>query len=336
MGCWNGTCGLSGLPIISGEEMYVFPIVEAYRDSFCYSTALYRPTVIPFLAVYNDYGGGEECSGIGLEINMNHVSSNLVEMEVGENQYHDIAVKRANFDTDAFFDACHRKRLKFKNPMAGYHPEKPHNDVFFTMVRKDVVDRLWKDWSFDQWKPRDTDVVEGFETDQHYVKNVTYEKLAALIPAYLTICADRNDPMMKARLKQATKGTPLDRVKAMEDFFISQYFFEGQREHLLSGSFGHAFESGYSSGGFASIVDLKETIIKSYLSDEKEVAYALMHECLIGIMVNSFMQSTRKVWLPPMHQGSQSQEFDNYLMLNTITNDIIAGEKAKYEYDDEE
>jgi hypothetical protein len=54
MGCWNGTCGLSGLPIFHGTEMYVFPIVESYRDSFCYSTALYRPSVLPFRAEYND------------------------------------------------------------------------------------------------------------------------------------------------------------------------------------------------------------------------------------------------------------------------------------------
>ena len=28
MGCWNGTCGLTNLPILEDQEMYVFPIVE--------------------------------------------------------------------------------------------------------------------------------------------------------------------------------------------------------------------------------------------------------------------------------------------------------------------
>lgn len=70
MGCWNGTCGLSGLPIINSEEIYVFPIIESSRDSFCYTSALYRPSVVPFRAKYNDYGGGKECSGPALKITL--------------------------------------------------------------------------------------------------------------------------------------------------------------------------------------------------------------------------------------------------------------------------
>jgi hypothetical protein len=334
MGCWNGTCGLSGLPIIHGEEMYVFPIVESFRDSFCYASALYRPTVLPFRAKYNDYGGGEECGGIGLELNMNHISSNLVEMDVGKNKYHDIAVKRANFDADTFFDACHEKRLKYDNPMKGYDGELPHNNVFFTMVRKDVVDRLWSEWTFDSWKGSGGSVPEGFESDQYYVKNVTYEKLATLIPSYLASCANRDDPKMQERLAKATKGTAADKVKLMEDFFITQYFFENQRDHLLSGSFGHAFGSGYAGGGFSRVEGLKETIIHAYMSGEEEVAYALMHECLIGIMINSFMESTRRVWLPPMHQGSQSEQYDEYLLMNKISTDVINARRSEYEDDE--
>jgi hypothetical protein len=316
--------------------MYVFPIVEGHRDSFCYSTALYRPTVLPFLAEYNDYGGGENCSGIGLAFNMNHVGSNLVEMEVGENEYHDIAVKRANFDEEKFFDACHERRLRFDNPMRAYPGQSPHRDVFFTMVRKDVVDRLWKEWTFDSWKGSDGVVPEGFESDEYYVKNVTYEKLATLIPSYLASCANRDDPLTKAKLELATKGTVAEKVAAMQDFFLMQNFFENNRDHLLAGGFGHAFNSGYAGGGYSRIDGLKESVIESYLSGEVEVAYALMHECLIGIMVNGFMENTRKVWLPPMHQGSQSQQFDEYLLMNTITNDIITEDMKRYGYDDEE
>jgi hypothetical protein len=348
MGCWNGTCGLSGLPITHGDEMYVFPIVGGHGDSFCYASALYRPVVLPFLAEYNDYGGGEKCSGVGLEINMLDIKNKLVEMEVGDNKYHDIAVKREGFDADSFFDACHRRRLKFVNPMKHYPDRAQENNVFFTMVRKDVVDRLWNDWTFDQWKGTGGEVPEGFESDQYYVKNVTYKKLATLIPDFLDHCANSNDPL-KDKLEEsfnefATVIDDDDAAKAqlakdkMDDFLIKHNFFEGDRDHLLSGGFGHAFGSGYAGGGFSSITGLNDTIIDAYLSGEKEVAHALMNESLIGIMVNSFMESTRKVWLPSMHQGSQSQEYDDYLLMNTITNDIIAADRIHYEddYDDGE
>jgi len=197
MGCWNGTCGLSGLPIIHGEEMYVFPIVESYRDSFCYSTALYRPSVVPFRAEYNDYGAGEKCSGPALELLIDGIREKLVEMEVGENQYHDIAVKREGFDVDMFFEACHEKRLRFVNPMRGYKDQPQTKDVFFTMVRKDVVDRLWNEWTFDMWKGSDGDVPDGFESDQYYIKNVTYAKLAELIPEYMEQMAGKDSPYKK-------------------------------------------------------------------------------------------------------------------------------------------
>jgi hypothetical protein len=346
MGCWNGTCGLSGLPITHGEEMYVFPIVSVNADSFCYASALYRPVVLPFLAEYNDYGGGEKCSGVGLEINMLNIKNKLVEMEVGDNKYHDIAVKREGFDTDAFFEACHKSRLKFVNPMKNYPGRPPENDVFFTMVRKDVVDRLWNDWTFDSWKGTNVKVPEGFESVGYRVKNVTYKKLATLIPDFLDHCANRNmtemdeaDESFNGIVTKIKKTlTPQIVQDKMDDFWIRRNFFEGDQDHLLSGGFGHAFGTGYAGGGFSSITGLNDTIIDAYLSGEKELAHALLHESLIGIMVNSFMERTRKVWLPPMHQGSQSQEYDEYLLMNTITNDIMVAEQKQYEddYDDGE
>jgi len=332
MGCWNGTCGLSGLPIIHGEEMYVFPIVESYRDSFCYSTALYRPSVVPFRAEYNDYGAGEKCSGPALELIIDGIREKLVEMEVGENQYHDIAVKREGFDADMFFEACHKKRLRFVNPMRGYEGEAQTKDVFFTMVRKDVVDRLWNEWSFDMWKGSDGDVPDGFESDQYYIKNVTYAKLAELIPQYMEQMAGKDSPYKKA-LEGIDDESKLERMK---DFYLRYAFFEGHREHILSGSFGHAFGSGYAGGGFASIGNIKDKIIDEYLEGNKEVAYELMRECLVGIMVNSFMESTRKVWLPPMHQGSQSEEYKEYRLMNVITNDIMDARQKEYEWDEED
>ena len=77
MGSWNGTCGLTELPIISGTDIFVFPVVESYTDSFCYSSALYRPSVLPFRAKYNDYGAGEDCTGIALPFLMEGIANQL-------------------------------------------------------------------------------------------------------------------------------------------------------------------------------------------------------------------------------------------------------------------
>lgn len=337
MGCWNGTCGLSGLPIISGEEVYIFPIVESYRDSFCYSTALYNPTIIPFRAKYNDYGSGEECHGVALELIMDGVREHLIELEVGENKYHDIAVKREGFDVNTFFEAVHESRLRVPNPLRAYPDQPKYREVFFTMIRKDVVDRLWNEWTFDMWKGKDRAVPEGFETDQYYIKNVTYEKLSALIPDFMEFCDSIDNPMNKSvtEIIKDDDAEVLSKRDRLIDFYKRNYFFEGSRDHILSDTYGHAFGSGYAGGGFAYLVNFSNPILDKYLSGDKEGAYELMREALIGKMVNSFMEATRKVWLPVMHQGSQSEEYDEYRLMNKITTDVMNEREKEYEDDDE-
>lgn len=333
MGCWNGTCGLSGLPIIEGEEIYVFPIVESYRDSFCYATALYQPTIIPFRAKYNDYGAGEECSGIALDLIISGIREKLIELEVGENEYHDIAVKREGFDVDTFFEVVHEKRLRVKNPLHAYEGEPKYKEVFFTMVRKDVVDRLWNEWTFDMWKGSEGSVPDGFDSDTYYVKNITYAKLASLLPEFMEFCY--NKPLNDAMNEIIKKADSTEKQRQQAGFFKRQYFFEGSRDHLLSDTFGHAFGTGYAGANFANLANFKDTIIATYVSGDKEGAYALMQEALIGSMVNSFMESTRKVWLPVMHQGSQSEEYKEYKLLHKIANDVITAREGEFEEDEE-
>ena len=329
MGCWNGTCGLSGLPIIHGTEMYVFPIIESYRDSFCYSTALYRPSVLPFRAEYNDYGAGENCSGVGLELLMEGIRAQLVEFDVGENKYHDIAVKKDGFDVDMFFEACHEKRLKFMNPMYGYHSEKQHNDVFFTMIRKDIADRLWNEWKFDLWKPcgmKDTPV--GFEVDQYHLKNVTYAQLAETVEEYMRQAFDRFSKKAQDIKSKKDIGTGEGYLYIeMARFFCESH---NERNHLLAGIMDHMLNSS-SSREFARFLDLGEAIVLNYIADKKEEACNLIRECLIGYMINSFMECTRRVWMPPMHQGSQSECYDEYQLLNRLVEDVIADRKREYD-----
>lgn len=49
MGCWNGSCVLSGLPIMDGDPAVAIPIVIHSGDSI-------TPTFFPLFGEYNDYG----------------------------------------------------------------------------------------------------------------------------------------------------------------------------------------------------------------------------------------------------------------------------------------
>lgn len=70
---------------------------------------------------------------------MAQLKSKLVEQEVGENRYHDIAVTREAFDEKLFFESVHEHRLFV--PRRG--KEVP---VEFVMFREDVVNDVLANW----------------------------------------------------------------------------------------------------------------------------------------------------------------------------------------------
>jgi len=66
-------------------------------------------------------------------------------------------------------------------------------------------------------------------------------------------------------------------------------------------------------------------------SGDKETAYELMREVLVGMMVNGFMEHIRKIWTPPMHQGSQSESYNEYRLMNCITADIMNAREREFD-----
>ena len=63
MGCWNGTCFISRLPIKSGDDVKVLFMRDRRGatdiQGLCYASDDYGPLGLPFEAQYNDYGGFE-------------------------------------------------------------------------------------------------------------------------------------------------------------------------------------------------------------------------------------------------------------------------------------
>lgn len=301
MGCWNATCGLTNLPILAGEEVYVFPLKEVdlsgYR-SHCETTALYSPSLVSFIAKYNDYGAGEDCRGDMLSPIIEAIKDELVELEVGENQYHDIAVKREGFDAEMFFEAVHENRLLVK----GWGKNHP---VFFAMIRKDIADRLWKEWKFDIY------VGEGAATDptDAYERAVTYERLAEeFLPKFLD-CA-------KQKLEESSEK---DRHRILNRMMLSSREFPTLRTLFINIDSHHYWDLLY----------FKETVSDKILAGDYEAASELMKIRLLGVMVDEMMSSVRKIWLPVMHQGSQSSDYPEYRLLHQLSNDVIS-EREEY------
>ena len=60
MGSWNGTCGLTNMPIMCGEKIALIPIIKCGEltrgGGYCYSNDLYKPLTTALIGEYNDYG----------------------------------------------------------------------------------------------------------------------------------------------------------------------------------------------------------------------------------------------------------------------------------------
>jgi len=303
MGCWNGTCGLTNLPIHDGEEMYVFPVLEndlsSYR-SHCYSSALYKPMLTPFVSVYNDYGAGEKSSGIALDIIMESIQENLVELEIGKNTYHDIAVKKEGFTVDTFFEAAHEDRLFVQ----GYGKK---SAVYFTMVRKDIVDNMFNLWKFDMY------MGEGKASNPAdcYERDVTYAKQAEYIPEFI----------------DTIKRTIEDADDEISRYYVPSSIRDISNKIPMLKYLCYSFDS----SEHWRLTQIEHKLVKFITEGRIDDAIELARIQLLGTMVNRMMESTRKIWLPVMHQGSQSQSYDTYKFLNQLTSDVIAEREKLYE-----
>ena len=76
---------------------------------------------------------------------MDAVKANLVKMEVGENQYHDIAVKAEGFDAEQFWESVHEGRLMIEDRKGR------QRHVDFVMMRKDIVDDMLANYEFESY-----------------------------------------------------------------------------------------------------------------------------------------------------------------------------------------
>ena len=314
MGCWNKTCGLSNLHITSGTPVYVFVLeYKGFPDSLCYSTPFYGPLLLPFNSVYNDYGGGEDSSGPGFAPIMAAIKEQLVEMDLGKNTSHDIAIKKEAFDEELFFEAIHEDRLSVQ---ARYRPEADR--LNFVMFRKDIVDNIIANWR------REIYVGSGQGTtgyDNSYV-NIGFQDIINDIPEFL----DRLEEVLS---EEQADGMPAKfSFKLMDGLKNLFSYKEGNRvgDWIRGDSY-----------NYARFLKADDLIIEHMEKGERKEAQDLLVEYLKGKYIDAFMSMTRRVWIPGAHEGSQNQEADGYRVMNRAIDAVLDAEDARWndEYADE-
>ncbi len=306
MGSWNKTCGLSNLHIHAGQPVYVFILEEnVNKGDFCYSSCLYLPCLVPFTSVYDDYGGGEKSSGIGLPYLLDGLRKNLVELEVGANSYHDVAVKRDEFDINMFFESCHEDRLQVSS-------RRGNRPVKFTMMRKDVVDEVLNRFS-----------LYNYQDSKSYTYYDCLKQIEAVAEKIEKAFNDRNNGYGPTWVVSA-KFPELHKIKYILDWSGSLF-----TEQLLSGLF-----SGNRTASSLNVDDIVFSIATAEsLSQEERLCNLkeFLSDCLKGIVLDTFMDKTRKLWTPGGHEGSQNTDLDGHKILLSVVQDVVRTEEENIE-----
>ena len=308
MGSWNKTCGLSNLHITAGDKAYVFVLEPATdKNDRCYATHLFKPLLLPFETTYNDYGGGEDSTGPGFPVVMEAIKKKLHEVELGENKYHDIEVTKEKFDEELFFEAVHEGRLfregNFSEPVR----------LDYVMFRKDIVDHILENRVIDQYVgPGKGTYCPYGSGDNSYIQYKFKDIVADILPMLQEMC------------EMAAKDPSIAEYKLFNGIeYIFNYDHPNLAAKWLRGDNYRYCRIVDMKAAFADIMHNGEPSLDQVLKLE-----ALLTEYLKGVFIDSFMEVTRKTWIPGGHEGSQCAENNEYRLLIGAMTKVMDAEDA--------
>lgn len=274
MGCWNHTCAITNLPIYAGEKVEVILLKnrgEYDGSSFCHPDAYHLPIPLTFSGIYDDYGAVEDCEGVALELIVESLRKHLVEMEVGENKYHDIPAKKDEFNIDKLFELDHEGRLFIINQKM-MHDMRDGIRVKHIVVRKEVYDGIISGMTFERW---DREKSETYYTGY--------------------------DDLVK-EYEQFTKD--IDDIRALDpDDFKRRYW-------RMDGKIGETFIGGliaYRGQGTYGMdypLHVVETLFDMRDNGNEDFA-AMLDNAVRLSMLSCFIEGARKSWVVPSGAGSQ-------------------------------
>jgi hypothetical protein len=328
MGCWNGTCVISNLPILAGERVKVVLLHSPYgkasmvgMSAFCYSHGILTPVAWALTGDYNDYGCVEN-----FDEDWNY---RLVEMFFKE-RYKEIeveGVKMKEFTIPDIIEGIERGSLKalfggdkkmkdlaeraleaYKdNPeaieqwkdmaQADVSEKWRKSELSFVMIRQDIWDGLCASEFKGFWNPK-----KKHKEDEYCVTAKEY-------------CNYQFDNIKKALSKPKDSTDPADRLNRRWAISDSRMFNSGEGSNLLLESY------------YATALESSDTAYEGFLDD-------FFKAWCEFTAISSQMSLLRKAWLPQSGAGSQSQEWEAYLYLNKIINEVcINAQKTEEEYE---
>ncbi len=312
MGCWNGTCMISNLPIISGEDVKLVLLYRPYEtlkelksSAYCYPNGIFHVGAFALDAKYNDYGNVEDI--------VEDLNFKLVEKYFKE-KYKKIRVEKKELSEFNLYDilgGIERGSLHVFSEGDVYRKEMAQKAM---KAYKDMPDAL------EHWKE-----MANMDISPQW-RIPTYNMVMIRADVWNNICKEHKTEYYKDDEDRKTKDDYYQTAQEWVDKRFRKYE-EAQADSLASMFLIYDNPlnmGGYAGGNFMFMYDLYYPALKNNIKFFKKAFTEFM-------LIDSFLGATRKGWMVVSGAGSQSAAWESYQLLNKIVEEVCVKQRAEYE-----
>jgi len=324
MGSWNKTCGISQFPIMSGDKVVTFIIVQGQfslrENTPSYSNQMWNPILIPIYGEYNDYGwmeadeGQEHKLAFIKEFYKNNLIANEKEADRAKRCYPKL---NGPFDSfDSLGDAIHGNVWFIKNSVGHYEsaPEKRMMASF--MIDRRVFDALTA--SVTRTYPKKhvytkADIVAGLDKYAVYVDEqmAKLEMLRQADQSTMTAQEVADLCELAFSLIRLGNGASWD--------YTQQEFGKDSYGNAIAGAISFVGERG---GEYANELPLSKLFREKIVTSEDVAGMYLLWRA---------MNVLRKSFFPQMGEGAQCGIEPEHKVMIKVMNEMIKFDKHRWD-----
>lgn len=165
MGCWNETCMLSNLPILSGEKVYAFILeqaVVARLTHHSYPDEMWTPFIFFFEGEYDDYGGLEKMRGPMLKTIVDTIKEDLLEIPSQPLSARKPILKES-FTAEVMIDSLAEGRLCLTN-VKNVYDDREKIQLTNVFIKKQILDGILSEYRTETFSHKENkNLVIGFK-----------------------------------------------------------------------------------------------------------------------------------------------------------------------------
>lgn len=353
MGCWNGTCMVSNLPIIHGDKVKLVMlhnptmVLDANENPFsssgvCYHNTYLQPAFFPISGEYNDYGNIED---IVKDWNYDLIT-NVLKEELGDVIIVDGSHKR-EWVLEDILEGIERGSVKY----TGIDRKERENKKFAEMMAKSFADEIKDGTLVDEYQkfvklaekdlvPEKQNLNFSFVMIREDIWNHIIENYKG---EYWNPIRDKNDPdspyyvtaldyykyeynKQLERIVDALKRVSKIPKDERKD---AQFIIDGLSDTSI-------FNKTYAgSGHLYSHIEYFEQLFdgENVITDGEDELFKQWSELMI---MSSFISGTRRLWMIQSGAGSQHEGWETHMVLGDKIKEICDAKiKERKEWEDE-